>query len=33
MLGCFPWPAAVLLGHAVLTTAMKRLCIRHFGWH
>ena len=28
----FPWLAAILLGYCVLTTAMKRLYIRRFGW-
>jgi len=28
----FPWLAAILLGYALLTTLMKRLYIRKFGW-
>ncbi len=28
----FAWLAAILLGYATLTTAMKRVYVRHFGW-
>ncbi|MCJ0765067.1 magnesium-translocating P-type ATPase [Variovorax terrae] len=28
----FPWLVAILLGYAVLTTAMKKFYIRRFGW-
>jgi len=28
----FPWLAAILLGYALLATAMKRLYIRRYGW-
>nr|WP_221302677.1 magnesium-translocating P-type ATPase [Quisquiliibacterium transsilvanicum] len=28
----FVWLAGILLGYGVLTTAMKRMYIRHFGW-
>lgn len=28
----FPWLIGILLGYALLTTAMKRLYIRRFGW-
>jgi P-type Mg2+ transporter len=28
----FPWLAAILLGYGVLTTAVKRLYVRRFGW-
>jgi len=31
-LAYFSWLAAILLGYCVLTTAMKRLYIRRFGW-
>ena len=31
-LAYFPWLAAILLGYCVLTTVMKRLYIRRFGW-
>lgn len=27
-----PWLAAILLGYAMLTTVMKRVYIRRFGW-
>ena len=28
----FPWLVGILLGYCVLTTVMKRLYIRRFGW-
>jgi len=28
----FPWLAAILIGYALLTTAMKTIYIRKFGW-
>jgi Mg2+-importing ATPase len=28
----FAWLAVILLGYCVLTTVMKRLYIRFFGW-
>lgn len=28
----FGWLTAILLAYAVLTTLMKRACIRRFGW-
>jgi len=28
----FPWMVAIVLGYALLTTAMKRFYIRRFGW-
>ena len=28
----FPWLAAILLGYGLLTTAMKRLYVRRYGW-
>ena len=31
-LGYFPWLIAILLGYALLTTAMKRFYMRRFGW-
>jgi Mg2+-importing ATPase len=31
-LGYFPWLAGILLGYGLLTTVMKRLYIRRFGW-
>ena len=31
-LAYFPWLAVILLGYAVLTTAMKRYYIRRYGW-
>jgi len=31
-LAYFPWLAAILLGYALLTTLMKRLYLRKFGW-
>ena len=31
-LAYFGWLAAILAGYAVLTTLMKRLYIRRFGW-
>ena len=31
-LAYFPWLASILMGYCVLTTAMKRDCIRPFGW-
>jgi len=30
--GYFPWMVAIVLGYALLTTAMKRFYIRRFGW-
>ncbi|GAO22408.1 magnesium-transporting ATPase mgta [Alicycliphilus sp. B1] len=30
--GYFPWLIAILLGYATLTTAMKTIYIRKFGW-
>jgi len=31
-LGFFPWLAGILLGYALLTTLMKRIYVRRFGW-
>ena len=31
-LAYFPWLVGILLGYCVLTTVMKRLYIRRFGW-
>ena len=28
----FPWLVGILLGYCMLTTVMKRLYIRRFGW-
>jgi Mg2+-importing ATPase len=30
--GYFPWLIGILLGYAILTTAMKRIYIKKFGW-
>ena len=31
-LAFFPWLAGILLGYCMLTTLMKRVYVRRFGW-